>query len=396
MLNLQEEEESGEELSDNSDFDASDDDMLKVLLEEEEEDNPLLEEEEEEEEDDIDTPEIEFRNAGFDAAQILNAADDKTVSQQGLNDTGIKLILEANKISIDGDYKDRLERLKMLVKKELFSMYDENTEASKFYYPDRYEPEQILNASKGKSAGSDGLNVDDIKKILKTNGQPEDGLREELEKRLRAILPSEDELLASEELRASDDSDESSSDEYDSLSGGLDALVEMASNMPDDDVDMQERDHIARDITGRRGFGLQHTPGDLSMMLAEMSDDWATSEDELNFAEESDSELKSSSGVDFAESSAVDSIDIAASSTSSGVDFAESSATSGPDFAESSSAETDDESLISSNALSFAESSATDGAVIPSSDAMEFAESSDAVSEKNSSGLDFAESSDYD
>ena len=370
---VEEEEESLAKMYEEVDLD--DVDMLNLLGSDDDDVLNLLEEEEEEEkEDDIDTPEIEFRKAGFDTDQILNAAEDKTVSQGGLNDTGIERILKANKISSDGDDTDRLERLKMLVNGELFSMNDENTEASKFYYPDDYVPEQILNGSKGLTKSKDGLSKEDIKLILQLNGQPEDGKRKVLNKRLRAILPSEDELLAVSSSESDDDDDDVSDDDEDKrLGGGLAALEKMKQKRDDEDERNRARASIDRD-RGRYSTRLQHTPGDLSMMLAEMSDDWATSEDELNFAEESDSEFKSSSGVD----------------------FAESSATSGPDFAESSSAETDDESLISSNALSFAESSASDGPVIPSSDAMEFAESSDAVSEKKTSDIDFAESSDYD
>ena len=113
--------------------------------------------------------------------------------------------------------------------------------------------------------------------------------------------------------------------------------------------------------------------GELTEMLANMTDDWASSEDELNFAEESESEEMKSDDLSFAESSAVEHND------SGSLEFAESSAIetdSDNDFAVSSSAEK------TSSGLDFAESSAVE---------------SDSAKEQNSSaGLSWAESSDYD
>jgi transcription antitermination factor NusG len=94
-------------------------------------------------------------------------------------------------------------------------------------------------------------------------------------------------------------------------------------------------------------------PGDLSTMLANMSDDWASSEDELNFAEEEEEEIiKTSSGLEFAESSTVE--------TDSDLDFAEDtskSKSSGLEFAESSTVETDSDKEAVSSGLGWAESS---------------------------------------
>ena len=99
-------------------------------------------------------------------------------------------------------------------------------------------------------------------------------------------------------------------------------------------------------------------PSDLSHLVAAMSDDWASSEDELNFAEDSEMDSKTSSGLEFGESSA------ASGAGSSGA------GSSGPEFAESSAAETDSD-------LEFAESSAVGSSAVDiGSSALEFAESS--------------------
>lgn len=155
----------------------------------------------------------------------------------------------------------------------------------------------------------------------------------------------------------------------------LDSDEEMTASKP---VDMDPRRY--------------HVPsGALTQMVANMSDDWASSEDELNFAEESDSEgqqpihyaqsslseQNDSGSLEFAESSAVE--------TDSDREVAGSDKTSsGLDFAESSAVESEDEvsSQKTSSALEFAESSAV--------------ESDSAKSHGSSSGLGWAESSDYD
>merc|ERR1712166_855439 len=121
-------------------------------------------------------------------------------------------------------------------------------------------------------------------------------------------------------------------------------------------------------------------PGELSEMLNNMTDDWASSDEELNFALDSENE-----DMEFAASSAVDTddsdMDFAESSdkkTSSGLEFAESSHTSsGLEFAASSAVDSDK-----------SEDFAVSSSVETDSD-LDFAESSG----KTSSGLDFAESS---
>ena len=113
--------------------------------------------------------------------------------------------------------------------------------------------------------------------------------------------------------------------------------------------------------------------GALAEMVANMSDDWASSEDELGFAEESDSEELGSDQLQFAESSA-----------------AEHNDSGSLEFAESSAIETDSDNDIAlqstsektSSGLEFAESSAV--------------ESDSARENGSSSGLGWAESSDYD
>ena len=129
--------------------------------------------------------------------------------------------------------------------------------------------------------------------------------------------------------------------------------------------------------------------GELSEMLQNMTDDWVSSDEELNFAVESENE-----DLEFAASSAIDTDDSdmdfaevivkTKSAQSSGVEFAQSSdvefaQSSGVEFAQSSGVE-----FAQSSDVEFAASSAID----TDSD-MEFATSSG----KNSSGLDFADSS---
>ena len=108
--------------------------------------------------------------------------------------------------------------------------------------------------------------------------------------------------------------------------------------------------------------------GELTEMVANMTDDWASSEDELNFAEDSEVEEP----AEFAASSS-------ANSNESG----------SLEFAESSAVETDSDNDVlasmtgkTSSGLEFAESSAVD--------------SDSAKEHGSSSGLGWAESSDYD
>ena len=110
----------------------------------------------------------------------------------------------------------------------------------------------------------------------------------------------------------------------------------------------------------------QPPPGELSAMIDNMTDDWVSSDEELNFAEQSENE-----SMDFAASSSLD--------TDSELEFAQSSERS----VQANSSEEESQSKTSSG-LEFAESSAAD-----TDSELEFAESSD----KTSSGLEFAESS---
>ena len=130
-----------------------------------------------------------------------------------------------------------------------------------------------------------------------------------------------------------------------------------------------ESDRLAAISAELRKPSKHHVPaGELTEMLANMTDDWASSEDDLNFAEESETEE-----MQFAESSAVEHND------SGALEFAESSAIdtdSDNDFATTSTAEK------TSSGLEFAESSAVD--------------SDSAKEHGSSSGLGWAESSDYD
>ena len=110
----------------------------------------------------------------------------------------------------------------------------------------------------------------------------------------------------------------------------------------------------------------QQPPGELSAMIDNMTDDWVSSDEELNFAEQSEND-----SMEFAASSSLD--------TDSDLDFAQSSERS----VHANSSEEESHSKTSSG-MEFAESSAAE----TDSD-LEFAESSD----KTSSGLEFAESS---
>ena len=110
----------------------------------------------------------------------------------------------------------------------------------------------------------------------------------------------------------------------------------------------------------------QQPPGELSAMIDNMTDDWVSSDEELNFAEQSEND-----SMEFAASSSLD--------TDSDLDFAQSSERS----VQANSSEEESHSKTSSG-MEFAESSAAE----TDSD-LEFAESSD----KTSSGLEFAESS---
>ena len=110
-------------------------------------------------------------------------------------------------------------------------------------------------------------------------------------------------------------------------------------------------------------------PGELSAMVENMTD-WVSSDEELNFAEQSEAE-----SMEFAASSSLD--------TDSELEFAQSSERS----LGANSSEEEVTSGKTSSGMEFAESSAAE-----SDSDMEFAESSD----KTSSGLEFAESSAVD
>ena len=140
--------------------------------------------------------------------------------------------------------------------------------------------------------------------------------------------------------------------------------------------------------------------GELTAMLANMTDDWASSEDELNFAEESDTEEmqfaessalehNDSGALEFAESSAFETDsdhDIGSMKPSLGLDALEHNDSGALEIAESSAIKTDSghdiASMKTSSGLEFAESSAVD--------------SDSAKEHGSSSGLGWAESSDYD
>ncbi|MDA7839131.1 hypothetical protein N9A45_02235, partial [bacterium] len=225
------------------------------------------------------------------------------------------------------------------------------------------------------------------------------------------ILAAARQRDAAEQARA-DDSGPSGSEEEEE--GPIRPGLMMLDSEDEDDVPVASR---TRSRAGPRQY---HVPsGALAEMVANMSDDWASSEDELNFAEESDNE-DIGTPLPFAEST------IAEHNDSGSLEFAESSAietdsdkevatsektSSGLEFAESSAVESEEElaatSSKTSSELEFAESSAVESeeelatTSSKTSSGLEFAESSavDSDSAKehgSSSGLGWAESSDYD
>ena len=123
---------------------------------------------------------------------------------------------------------------------------------------------------------------------------------------------------------------------------------------------------MPKNAKGLMMVSAQQPPGELSAMIDNMTDDWVSSDEELNFAEQSEND-----SMEFAASSSLD--------TDSDLDFAQSSERS----VQANSSEEESHSKTSSG-MEFAESSAAE----TDSD-LEFAESSD----KTSSGLEFAESS---
>lgn len=114
---------------------------------------------------------------------------------------------------------------------------------------------------------------------------------------------------------------------------------------------------------------VQPKPGDLTAMIQNMSDNWVSSDEELDFAEQSEND-----SLEFAASSSLD--------TDSDMDFAQSS-----ERGELNSEGSSLDKVVVSSGMEFAESSSAE----TDSD-MEFAETSD----KTSSGLEFAESSAVD
>ena len=157
--------------------------------------------------------------------------------------------------------------------------------------------------------------------------------------------------VGSAEVLSSDDNEESENDDGPSSVSSLkdgddDSAEELYNDSGNDEIELAAVSAEYRRLNRKR-------PGDLTNMLANMSDDWASSEDELNFAEEEQDEIvKTSSGLEFAESSTVE--------TDSDLDFAEETSkakSSGLEFAESSTVETDSDKGTGSSGLGWAESS---------------------------------------
>ena len=336
-----------------------------------------------------------FEPFGYELDAIINAALGATLKKKnnapgfGLNKGDIVKILAANHEDTDGDRAELEERLTELLERfelfttEIASESDEDAvseeeeseaddgqtdSAGEYVAPsvfndDGISKDKIVNALQGKTKSNGGLNKGKIVKLLEINGQDTTGDRDDVQERLKEYVLEIDPAYLDGAFESEADSDEDLMSDADA-----EALAAMAAER------REERDQFTPMRPG---------PSDLSHLVAAMSDDWASSEDELNFAEDSEMDSKTSSGLEFAESSA------ASGAGSSGP------GSSGPEFAESSAAETDSD-------IEFAESSAVGSSAVDiGSSALEFAESSagesDVSKDKNSSsGLDFAESSDYD
>jgi hypothetical protein len=107
-------------------------------------------------------------------------------------------------------------------------------------------------------------------------------------------------------------------------------------------------------------------PGELTAMLMNMSDDWAESDEELNFAPSSvDDDMSMLYMNDFAMSSGDEGMEFATSSSDEKMKFATSSGDEGMKFATSSS----------DDALKFATSSSDDGLKFADSSSLDFATS---------------------
>ena len=217
--------------------------------------------------------------------------------------------------------------------------------AAKKFNIGTYHPDQIQNAVNGITNDGGGMNVKDIKKLLIEN-YPDD---------TTAINK-----LKGPQVRV--------------------RLGELAG-ITQEEQSYSETDSDAEHFAQVNSSSLLAPPGDLTNMLANMTDDWASSEDELQvpeeestleFAESSASEMKTSSGLEFAESSAMEtdsgnefsdgfefaeSSDVKMSSDFELVEFPDAKVSSGLEFAESSALETDSDAREASSDLTYAESS---------------------------------------
>ena len=227
-----------------------------------------------------------------------------------------------------------IEKLRELIreKRKTISGGESKTQtpAMKTFNIGTYNKDRIKAAANGLSKSEGGINANEIKKLLIENN-PEN----------KTTINK----LTGPEVRI--------------------RLGELAG-IPIEEQSYSETDSDAEHFAQINSSSLLAPPGDLTNMLANMTDDWASSEDELQvpeeestleFAESSASEMKTSSGLEFAESSAVETD--SSHELSDGFEFAESSdvkTSSGLEFAEDSAVETDSAREGSSD-LTYAESS---------------------------------------
>ena len=388
-----------------------------------------------------------FQTGIYDYDSIVKAAAGKTSIQGGLNVDKVREILRLNQVESGGSSEELRTRLAAVLHErptvlegdldfldpmtsgsedDSASGEDDDSEivssegsSETTLKTGDYDYARLVEAAAGKSQTQGGLNKADVQEILRLNEVDSSGNVDELRTRLTALLDERfvlesdphvlDPMTSGSDDGSSSDDDDSSSDDDGSSSDDDDSSSNDDGGFLDDDVDQnseetksadyfnleakqvyrkwdsppQDKDYVRiNGLTGpvevrgggyyrvyrpdgtfeqARGFKNIDRPnavkqsyhpsintnsipsGELTAMLTNMSSDWATSEDELNFAEDSANEFDEES-LAFAESSS--------EHDTNGLAFAETS--SGHDASEMVFAESSDKM---SSALEFAESS---------------------------------------
>ena len=384
--------------------------------------------------------ETTLKTGDYDYARLVEAAAGKSQTQGGLNKADVQEILRLNEVDSSGNVDELRTRLTTLLQTNPLASDDAGTSSDdtdtssddsdedadtssnsqdNALKTGDYDYDRIVAAAGGNSQTQGGLNKKDVQEILRLNEVDSSGNVDELRTRLTALLDERfvlesdphvlDPMTSGSDDGSSSDDDDSSSDDDGSSSDDDDSSSNDDGGFLDDDVDQnseetksadyfnleakqvyrkwdsppQDKDYVRiNGLTGpvevrgggyyrvyrpdgtfeqARGFKNIDRPnavkqsyhpsintnsipsGELTAMLTNMSSDWATSEDELNFAEDSANEFDEES-LAFAESSS--------EHDTNGLAFAETS--SGHDASEMVFAESSDKM---SSALEFAESS---------------------------------------